>query len=204
MGLNMNHKDYTAAVLKKTSPLFNTESVSAPEMLGLMRDILAANGRAEAVRKYVYYGRTISPGNKAWLHSHRDTNDVLDYGKIDPDLLHGAMGLLDEAGEMLLQIRRVATGEIGPDAVNWLEEIGDAFFFLTLLMHKSGLTLPQVMAANLAKLAVRHGEVFSADGANHRDPEAERAALQAHVDELVDGPFGLSGILPASPISREE
>lgn len=71
-------------------------------------------------------------------------------------LLDSAMGLAEEAGEVLALIRKHAFQSRGLPRQRLEEELGDALWCLTMTARCAGMTLEQVAAANVAKLKARH------------------------------------------------
>jgi NTP pyrophosphatase (non-canonical NTP hydrolase) len=71
-------------------------------------------------------------------------------------LLDSAMGLAEEAGEVLALVRKHAFQGKKMPIEKLEEELGDALWCLAMTARFSGLTLEQVAAANIAKLKSRH------------------------------------------------
>lgn len=71
-------------------------------------------------------------------------------------LLDAAMGLAEEAGEVLALIRKHAFQSRELPRQRLEEELGDALWCLTMTARHAGLTLEQVAGANIAKLRARH------------------------------------------------
>lgn len=75
--------------------------------------------------------------------------------------LHGAIGLATESAEILDAYKKFMFGKrrpIRPDNIK--EECGDVFFYLHLVMDAYGITLRDVIADNVVKLANRYIEKF--------------------------------------------
>lgn len=96
-------------------------------------------------------------------------------------ILHAAMGLASESGEILDQVKANAFYGKELDIVNLAEEAGDILFFTVLLLNQLGVSLDKVIAGNRAKLAERYGENFDSKGALFRDKEKEMKALKEAV-----------------------
>ena len=111
-----------------------------------------------------------------------------DMRPVNSRLLHAAMGLCTEAGEIMDVVKRhVFYGkELDHDAmVNLLEEAGDlCWYIFGILIDEVSIALGQegmenkCLAGNLDKLRMRYGEKFSAFDAMHRDTVAEITALK--------------------------
>jgi NTP pyrophosphatase (non-canonical NTP hydrolase) len=78
----------------------------------------------------------------------------------DERLLDAAAGLSEEAGEVLGLIRKrvFQQREISPERI--VEELGDVLWCLATTAYTLGVTLDDVAAGNLRKLAGRHPQGF--------------------------------------------
>jgi NTP pyrophosphatase (non-canonical NTP hydrolase) len=112
-----------------------------------------------------------------------------DYGPVqirlvkDPNLvrvLHVAMGLSTESGELLDALKKHIFYGAPLDKVNLEEEMGDLFWYLAILADFLGFrsfTRPQLR--NIAKLKKRYPNKFTEQEAQVRDLEAEREVLES-------------------------
>jgi NTP pyrophosphatase (non-canonical NTP hydrolase) len=94
-------------------------------------------------------------------------------------LLHAAMGVATEAGELLDAIKKVLFYGKELDIVNFSEEMFDTMWYLALGCSELKTTFEQGWDTNIAKLKARYGDKFSEYAATHRDLETERAILEA-------------------------
>jgi NTP pyrophosphatase (non-canonical NTP hydrolase) len=70
---------------------------------------------------------------------------------------HAALGLAGEAGEVADIVKKSQYAVAQPvDREKLLLELGDALWYLTYIAGHYGLTLEEVMAANIGKLERRH------------------------------------------------
>lgn len=96
-------------------------------------------------------------------------------------LLHGAIGIATEGGELLDQIKKHVFYGKALDKVNILEECGDIMWYLVLVLDSQGYSLEQMMNTLIPKLEARYAKKkFSAQDATTRNLEAERSILEAH------------------------
>ncbi len=79
------------------------------------------------------------------------------------DMIHAALGLAGEAGEVVDMIKKaVINGNPGPDfRVKLCLEIGDVMFYIQMLLMTQGVTLDEVLRANITKLRARYPEGYS-------------------------------------------
>lgn len=83
-------------------------------------------------------------------------------------LMHMAIGVSGEAGELLDTIKRHVIYQQEIDMVNAVEEIGDIEFYLEGLRQGLGVTRDECLRANIAKLQKRYGEKYSNEAAKER------------------------------------
>jgi NTP pyrophosphatase (non-canonical NTP hydrolase) len=73
-------------------------------------------------------------------------------------LIDAAAGLSEEAGEVLSIVRKHRYQGKPLDRDNLEKELGDALWCLSMTARAAGLSLEQIAATNIAKLANRHPE----------------------------------------------
>ena len=93
-------------------------------------------------------------------------------------LLHAAIGISTEGGEMLDAVKKHIYYGGALDEVNLAEEAGDTFWYLALLCDALGISFEEVWEKNIAKLKARFGDKFNEDGALNRDLDKEREILE--------------------------
>ena len=94
-------------------------------------------------------------------------------------LLHAAMGLETESGEIVDMLKRHLFYGYNMDRINALEEVGDILWYIALILDELDSSFEMVMAANIAKLQFRYPEQFDATMAIIRDKANEREVLRA-------------------------
>lgn len=98
-------------------------------------------------------------------------------------LLHAAIGLATEAGELLDQLKKHLFYDRELDFTNLIEEGGDGAWYLALLLgtlEKVG-RIPSsdvALTKNIAKLRQRYPEAFTNEAAIQRDLDEERKILE--------------------------
>lgn len=93
-------------------------------------------------------------------------------------LLHGAMGLCTEAGEIQDILKRTLFYGNTFDPIHLREELGDILWYVALICNEMDWSLEEIMRHNLAKLQARYPERFTDHHAVNRDLSAERAVLE--------------------------
>jgi NTP pyrophosphatase (non-canonical NTP hydrolase) len=77
---------------------------------------------------------------------------------LQASILHMAVGVSGEAGELLDAVKKHAVYQKQLDFDNVREEAGDILFYLTGLLNELGLTLNECIEANVEKLSKRYPE----------------------------------------------
>lgn len=93
-------------------------------------------------------------------------------------LLHGAIGLCTEAGELQDAIKRHVYYGKPLNRVNLLEELGDVLWYVALVGNFLGVSLEIVAERNIEKLRSRYPEKFDEHHAINRDLAAEQKILE--------------------------
>ena len=96
------------------------------------------------------------------------------------DMIHASLGIPSEAGEICDIIKATVAYGKPLDTAHLVEETGDLFWFMTLMLRTVGVTWDHVLGANIAKLEARYPSgSFSQAAALKRDLDAEKAAMAA-------------------------
>ncbi len=81
------------------------------------------------------------------------------------DMLHAAVGVSGEAGELLDAVKKVAVYNKPVDRENIVEELGDLEFYMEQIRQRLGVTREETLAANIRKLSVRYAGLQYSDRA---------------------------------------
>lgn len=111
-----------------------------------------------------------------------------------PRMLHALLGLVTEVGELGDLVKRHSFYGKEPAPEAFVEELGDLFWYLAVLIDDLGLDPPEILEANVRKLRARYPDKFTADAALHRDTEREMEAVRKarrdvypyKIDDLTD------------------
>jgi NTP pyrophosphatase (non-canonical NTP hydrolase) len=96
----------------------------------------------------------------------------------DLNLLHGAIGISTEAGEILDAFKRHIYYGKELDVVNIKEEIGDIMWYVAILCRELNLNIEDILQTNIDKLKARYPDKFSETHALNRNLENERKILE--------------------------
>lgn len=102
---------------------------------------------------------------------------------VNAGLMHGAMGIAGEAGEVMEIVKKgIFYGKpIDTDKVKL--ELGDVLWYLTLAAKSVGSSLDEIMTLNDAKLQARFGGTkFDAEKAINKDEKKEAKQLPLFTD----------------------
>lgn len=80
-----------------------------------------------------------------------------------------ALGIAGEAGEVVDHLKKVLYHGHELDTTELCKEMGDLLWYLILLCETTGLTLDEVMQANVAKLRKRYPDGFDAQRSQQRE-----------------------------------
>jgi len=93
-------------------------------------------------------------------------------------MLHAAIGISTEAGELLDQLKKNIYYGKDLDVTNLIEELGDLFWYATIMINELGISFEKVFDINIAKLRKRYSNGFSQEEAINRSIESERKILE--------------------------
>lgn len=93
-------------------------------------------------------------------------------------MLHSSIGLCTEAGELIDQLKKHIYYGRELDKANIKEELGDAMWYIFVMLDVFGWDLEEVLEVNYNKLYARYGGKFSEDAAINRDLDTERKILE--------------------------
>ena len=98
-----------------------------------------------------------------------------DMGTEQMNLIHAALGISSDAGELVDAIKKHVIYRKPLDMENVLEEIGDCLWFLALAANTLGVPLSMIAMNNIGKLAKRYPEKYSDEAAIARADKADGA-----------------------------
>lgn len=125
-----------------------------------------------------------------------------DMGSQQLDLLHMAVGISGESGELLDAIKKFWAYNKPLDLTNVIEELGDLEFYMQGMRLLCGLTREQVLEANYAKLSERYkGLVYSDEAAQTR---ADKIEPQLQVIDCTKKEFQTQEAAKPVSLSKEQ
>lgn len=183
----MEMKTYIKESARTAAPgihrdIFPTDFEFAHELLAL--DMAGAS--SDALKRQLFYNQDLFKT----VEKHRariqkteaklaGAKEKVTFDKIPNEVIHAALGIASEAGELFEEIVNAAAEGRELDAVNMKEEAGDIMWYLAMLMREFGLNFEDVGEANIDKLRVRFPEKFTKENTDNRDLDKEQEALSA-------------------------
>lgn len=162
--------DYQEQALRTKSDRFYEEYAPAWMFVEVLADIVEHVRKLDALKKALFYGKPLPPGVPTELY-RRLAGDYDAKHRADPDVLHGIVGIVTEAGELAeLLLAELAVGE-PLDYGKAAEETGDLMWYQAVLLAGLGRTFPEVQEANIGKLKRRYPERFTSEAALARADE---------------------------------
>lgn len=90
------------------------------------------------------------------------------------DLLHMAVGVSGEAGELLDAVKKAVIYNKEMDLENVIEELGDLEFYMSKIRQIVGITRDEILKQNIDKLSIRYAKgKYSNDQAQERADKGE-------------------------------
>jgi NTP pyrophosphatase (non-canonical NTP hydrolase) len=106
----------------------------------------------------------------------RDTFDPLTFA--NEHTLHGAIGLVGEAAEVLDILKKTVYKSVKVDTAKVVDECGDCLFYLAMILRSVGSSLDEAMTVNNKKLELRYGKTFSTEKFLNIDKTKEAQLLK--------------------------
>jgi len=171
----------------KEASLTNSSSFYGEQMpLSYFEEVVSESieviKKLDQIKKALFYGREIeiphehqNSTNIAHLPQWISNNKNNDVKAID--VIHGIIGKVTEAGELLEALAATAF-ECKPfDAINMVEEVGDGLWYDALLLNTLCLTFEEAQQINIEKLRKRYPNKFTEFDAIYRNVDEERKIL---------------------------
>lgn len=96
-------------------------------------------------------------------------------------LLHAALGLTTEVGEAVDPIKKSLFYGKPFDRTNVLEEVGDAMWYMAVLLDELGSSFEEAGSAVINKLRARYPDKYTNEDAINRDTASEREILEENL-----------------------
>ncbi len=117
--------------------------------------------------------------NKEFVQASLRTESSVIQNEVDPRILHAAMGLQTESGELTDALKKHIFYGKELDITNIKEEAGDLLWYLAILFDAIGTDFSTEQKRVIAKLKARFPEKFTNELAETRDLTTERKVLES-------------------------
>lgn len=109
----------------------------------------------------------------------KDVETTRVFNENEVHIIHAALGLISEAGEIIEEVIKAYIEKRPVDFVNLGEEGGDSMWYLAELFNAIETDFHKQGEKNISKLRKRFPDKFSQEHALNRDLGAERKVLEA-------------------------
>jgi hypothetical protein len=194
----MKFSEFKPLALTTEAPSTDVK-VNVPMLEGVINLAFLVTEIADVIKKNTYYGKpidatkldsvldavimTAAAARLMFKQSQNLTEEALDQVVrpvseiMDPRYLHGVIGVLTEAGELL---KTLGKQKDQLDIVNIQEEMGDILWYFALIEDATGANSEVAMERVIEKLKARFPDKFDADKAQNRDLDVERKILEGN------------------------
>jgi|SRR5688572_13386340 len=179
----MNLSDYQREAQNTKSPAFYGGNIARRVFVERVAATIAAIQKLDEIKKALFYNKPfngLAPNNETdrtcmTLQLH----NLADVPQDGLDLLHAIIGKATEAGELLEALMKsLADNGKKFDGVNFIEEVGDGFWYDAIGLEAVGSSFEDAARRNNAKLRLRFPNKFTEHDAVHRNVNAERSVLE--------------------------
>lgn len=174
----MDIEKYKELSEKTLSENFNADMQTKTALLNVVDDLLKDSSRLDMLKKVIFYNKDVELDNKIDPFNTFDCTD-----KSKQKVLHGAIGMVTEAVELLESVvNSIKKGE-DFDVPHVREEMFDSMWYFALLLRELNISFESGLDNNIAKLKARFGDKFTEEGAENRDLDAERKILEKGLEK---------------------
>lgn len=174
--------DYMAEANVTASNQFHGDKVPLRYLQSTLNTAIEVLSRLDQIKKSLFYGRDIPSLQECHEVSHgcQRLPAIIDAEneKRGELLIHSIIGKATESGELLELLRATLFEGLPFDETNFIEEVGDGFWYDAIGLNQVRATFDDVQRLNIAKLRHRFPQKFSEHDANNRDLFGERAILE--------------------------
>lgn len=174
---NMN--DYIEGAQRTKSTQFHGDKVGFNYLEELSCELYGECQFWDTIKRALFYGKLPEgQGDQQMIVDGTPLNELFTTSQ-EQDILHGAIGLITEAGELMEGIYNTKVLNQPLDMINVKEELGDIMWYMAIILKATGSSFEEIAAKNLAKLQHRFPDKFTQDKALNRDLDGERKVLEA-------------------------
>jgi NTP pyrophosphatase (non-canonical NTP hydrolase) len=179
----VNSDNYSKLAVATEAPVTNEMKqrviTAIPYIDKIFEEQIMLGCRLDLLKKYIFYGKGVlnSIGDPA--HHLQNRQNIMDEKVIR--LIHCAIGLATETGELMEALKNHVYDNLPLDEANIGEELGDASWYVGIGSDSIGRSLTEILETNNAKLRHRYPEKFTEFHAENRDLKGERKILDTAI-----------------------
>lgn len=175
-------RQYQDECQRTKSPAFYGENVSRRIFVERACTAIAALAKLDEVKKALFYNKPaphLKPAEYEMTAFTLQLHNLHNLPQGGIDILHAIIGKATEAGELLeLLMNSLATPGVPFDQTNFVEEIGDGFWYDSIGLEAVGSNFDDATNRNNRKLRTRFPDKFNEAEAVTRNLGAERTQLE--------------------------
>ena len=165
----MTHENLVKALKKPGDQILESLTPQKVSLLKIIfNEFINYNKVFDHIKKHVIYNKDLEIN----IDDHLSEEDGLEVLKTfdakKSSLLHMAMLIFSEAGEILEAVKKHVIDNEELDVENMIEEIGDLKFGIEGLIQDLNLDHEDCIEANIKKLSIRYGDSYSDESAQKR------------------------------------
>jgi len=173
--------DYMGEADSTNSTIWRPQNVHRDSLVANLRSVIELADVLNLTKKLLVRGK--SPEDLGYQPVKLHESLAVEFDPMNTDektlnVVHGALGVITEAGEIAEMLLSIIEGE-PIDDTNVIEESGDVRWYIARMLRGIGKTDRDCERVNISKLRGRHGETFNAERDWNRDLAAERKRLEA-------------------------
>jgi NTP pyrophosphatase (non-canonical NTP hydrolase) len=163
----MNYPEFVRSRFKSGEKIAEEMTPRKLEFLDVSTKTLVRDAESlDNVKKFAYYNKHIKYLCEGEMPQSRF--DELKPTPLQCELLHAAIGIAGEAGELLDAVRKHVFDGQPLDGENVIEELGDLNFYFEAACQSIGVTREEIEQENQAKLSKRYEGGYSDQQAQER------------------------------------
>jgi len=173
--------DYMREADSTNSTIWRPQNVHRDGLIANLRSVIELADVLNLTKKLLVRGK--SPEDLGYQPVKLHESLAVEFDPMNTDektlnVVHGALGVITEAGEIAEMLLSIIEGK-PIDDTNVIEESGDVRWYLARMLRGIGKTDDDCERVNISKLRGRHGATFNAERDWNRDLAAERKRLEA-------------------------
>lgn len=185
-----NTDGYEAQALRTlVGAKFCVENISFDEFIKLLTEMIDVTNKLDRIKRIIFYGQNKGE-SKVTINESLKGKHII-WSESEQNIIHAVIGIATESGELIRALKNFLYEKHFPtgkniDWVNFGEEGGDLCWYMAVMADALGITIGDMMDANIKKLYRRYPKGFTAEKAINRNLKEEREILEKELDNPSD------------------